>query len=161
MPFYPQPLSSSNINVFHCPACHAEIGSDDLEHSHHMDHSAQRPRRRKSQSKSRSRETAIEPVPTSKQSAGSEVEPIPMRPINRPPMAVLIALDEQAGLVGVSNGIDVSAAPEGGSFAVGLEGVSMVFAKPVPSGATLVVETIHLETETGDLGVDSFTAIVP
>ena len=75
--------------------------------------------------------------------------------------AVLIALDEQAGLVGVSNGIDVSAAPEGGSFAVGVEGVSMVFAKPVPSGATLVVETIHLETETGDLGVDSFTAIVP
>ena len=74
---------------------------------------------------------------------------------------VLIALDERAGQIAVTGGIDNSIAPEGGTFAVGVEGVLMVFPGPVPSGATLTVETIHQETETGDLGIDSFTAIVP
>ncbi|MCH7511599.1 MAG: hypothetical protein IIB19_04440, partial [Chloroflexi bacterium] len=52
-------------------------------------------------------------------------------------------------------------APEGGSFAVGVEGVLMVFPGPVPSGARLSVNTIHRETADGHTAIDSFMAIVP
>ena len=75
--------------------------------------------------------------------------------------AVRITLAGQVGLVERDAGSDNSVAPDGGSFAVGVEGVSMVFAKPVPSGAKLLVETFHLETMTSNFGSDTFTVTVP
>ena len=74
---------------------------------------------------------------------------------------VVIALDDRAGLIQINAGSDNSTAPEGGSLVFGEGGVLMTFPGPVPSGATLSVETIHQETENSDLAVDSFTAIVP
>ena len=74
---------------------------------------------------------------------------------------VVIALDDRAGLIQINAGSDNSTAPEGGSLVFGEGGVLMTFPGPVPSGATLSVETIHQETENSDLAIDSFTAIVP
>ena len=74
---------------------------------------------------------------------------------------VMITLDGQSGFISFESGSDGSTAPEGGSFAVGVEGVLMVFPGPVPSGARLSVNTIHRETADGHTAIDSFMAIVP